>query len=231
MKFLVTRKPRMGTGITPTAEMIRAHKEVVLSAVKRGEADCAYAFVGGGGFSIQNANSAEDLNQRLMSSPLGLFYDFEVRALTDYGKFMDTVAENFEKQQMTSRQMGTLYSSLYSSFAYQVGVFNATFNHLPPYTPAELDMVGQFYENNIQVTSPGNVIRDKQTTLNDFANTAPLTFAPDFPSLNVNLTSGIVKGSGSYSDTDNGNRPISFQFNYVQNAAGEWKVKGALARY
>jgi hypothetical protein len=46
--------------------MIRAHKEVVLSAVKRGEADCAYAFLGGGGCSIQNANSAEELNQSLM---------------------------------------------------------------------------------------------------------------------------------------------------------------------
>jgi len=33
-----------------------------------------------------------------MSSPLGLFYEFDVRALTDYGKFMDTVAEAFQKQ-------------------------------------------------------------------------------------------------------------------------------------
>lgn len=98
MKFLVIRKPRTGTGMMPTVEMIRAHKEVVLSAVKRGEADCTYAFLGGGGFSIQNANSTEELNQRLMGSPLGLFYEFDVRALTDYGKFMDIVAEAFEKQ-------------------------------------------------------------------------------------------------------------------------------------
>jgi len=98
MKFLVIRKPRTGTGMTPTVEMIRAHKEVVLSAVKRGDADCAYAFLGGGGFSVQNANSTEELNERLMSSPLGLFYEFDVRALTDYGKFMDTVAEAFQKQ-------------------------------------------------------------------------------------------------------------------------------------
>src|ERR1700747_1612340 len=72
MKFLVIRKPRTGTGMIPTAEMVRAHKEVLLSAVKRGEADCAYAFLGGGGFSIQNADSAEDLSQRMMGSPLGL---------------------------------------------------------------------------------------------------------------------------------------------------------------
>jgi len=103
MKFLVIRKPRTGTGMTPTAEMIRAQKEVVLSAVKRGDADCAYAFLGGGGFSIQNANSAEDLNQRLMGSPLGLFYEFDVRALTDYGKFMDTVAQVLEAREKQSR--------------------------------------------------------------------------------------------------------------------------------
>jgi hypothetical protein len=84
--------------MTPTVEMVRAHKEVVLSAVKRGEADRAYAFLGGGGFSIQYANSAEELNQRLMGSQLGLFYEFDVPALTDYGKFMDTVAQALEKQ-------------------------------------------------------------------------------------------------------------------------------------
>lgn len=98
MKFLVIRKPRMGASMMPSGQMIRAHKEVVLDALKRGEIDCTYAFVGGGGFSIQNANSAEELNQRLMGSPLGIFYDFDVRALTDYAKYMDTVAQAFEKQ-------------------------------------------------------------------------------------------------------------------------------------
>jgi hypothetical protein len=98
MKFLVIRKIRTGTGMQPTSQMIRAHKDVVLGAVKRGEADCAYAFLGGGGFSIQTANSAEELNQRLMGSPLGLFYEYDVRALTDYGQFMDTVAQALEKQ-------------------------------------------------------------------------------------------------------------------------------------
>jgi len=98
MKFLVIRKPRIGSGITPTSQTVREHKETVLGALKRGDADCVYAFVGGGGFSIQNANSAEELNQRLLGSPLGLFYDFDVRALTDYGQLMDTVAQALDKQ-------------------------------------------------------------------------------------------------------------------------------------
>ena len=98
MKFLLIRKPRMGTGMTSTSDMVRAQKETVLGALKSGEADCVYAFVGGGGCAILNANSAEELNQRLMGSPMGLFYEFEMRALADYGQFMDTVAKALEKQ-------------------------------------------------------------------------------------------------------------------------------------
>ena len=37
MKFLVIRKRRMGTGMMPTSQMIRAHKDMVLSAVKLGK--------------------------------------------------------------------------------------------------------------------------------------------------------------------------------------------------
>jgi hypothetical protein len=79
MKFLVIRRPRAGALVRPTSQMIRAQKEGLLAAVKRGEADCTYAFVGGGGFSILNANSTDEVNQRLFGSPLGFFYEFEVR--------------------------------------------------------------------------------------------------------------------------------------------------------
>ena len=99
MKFLVIRKPRVGALVQPTSQTIRAHKEGLLAAVKRGEIDCTYAFVNGGGCSIANANSAEDLNQRLFSSPLGLFYEFEVHPLCDYSKFMDTIALALETQE------------------------------------------------------------------------------------------------------------------------------------
>ena len=103
MKFLVTRKPRPGAVVQPTSQTIRAHKEVLLAAVKRGEIECTYAFVNGGGCSITNADSAEDLNRRLFSSPLGLFYEFEVHPLCDYSKFMDTIAEALETREKQSR--------------------------------------------------------------------------------------------------------------------------------
>jgi muconolactone delta-isomerase len=99
MKFLVIRKPRVGALVQPTSQTIRAQKEMLLGAVKRGEIDCTYAFVNGGGCSIANADSAEDLNQRLFSSPLGLFYEFDVHPLCDYSKFMDTIAQALETQE------------------------------------------------------------------------------------------------------------------------------------
>ncbi len=98
MKFLVIAKPRIGTPIAPTSQMIRAAKEAVSDAIKRGDADCAYSFVGGGGVSIHNANSGEELNQRLASWPLALFVEFDVRVLADYGQSMDAVAQAFERQ-------------------------------------------------------------------------------------------------------------------------------------
>jgi muconolactone delta-isomerase len=103
MKFLVIRKPRIGPNMQPTSQLIRAQKEAVLAAVKRGEADCTYAFVGGGGFSIQNADSGEEVNQRLLGWPMGLFYEFEVRPLADHGQLMDTVAQAFEAREKQSQ--------------------------------------------------------------------------------------------------------------------------------
>ena len=97
MKFLLIRKPRVSAE-RPTSQMIRAHKEYVLSRLKDKTIDCTYAFLGGGGCSIVNADSTEQLNQRIFASPLALFYEYEIRALSDYASFMDNVAAALEKQ-------------------------------------------------------------------------------------------------------------------------------------
>ena len=99
MKFLIIRKPRLGTGMAPTSKVIREHKETVLNGVKQGRIDCIYAIPGGGGsVAIGNAESAEQLQETLASSPMFLFSEFEVRPLTDFAKYMDSVASAFEKQ-------------------------------------------------------------------------------------------------------------------------------------
>ena len=97
MKFLLIRRPRPGAE-RPTSQAIRAHKEYVLGKVKEGIVDCTYAFVGGGGCSIINADSADKLNEQLFGGPLALFYDYEIRALSDYASFMDGVAGAIERQ-------------------------------------------------------------------------------------------------------------------------------------
>jgi hypothetical protein len=57
----------------PTAQMVRAQKEYVLSKVKEGVADCAYAFAGGGGCAIINADSPEKLDELLWGGPMVQF--------------------------------------------------------------------------------------------------------------------------------------------------------------
>jgi hypothetical protein len=97
MKFLLIRRPRAGAE-RPTSKMIRTHKEYVLSKVKDKSIDCTYAFLGGGGCSIVNADSAEQLNEQIFASPLALFYEYEIRALSDYASFMEGVARAMEGQ-------------------------------------------------------------------------------------------------------------------------------------
>ena len=97
MKFLVIRKPRFGTGRVATSKLIREAKQSAAEAAKAGTIDCIYAFPGGGNVAIVNADSPEQLNERLMATPLFLYSEYEVRPLTDYSKYMDNVAAALKK--------------------------------------------------------------------------------------------------------------------------------------
>ena len=100
MKFLLIRRPLhiRGGGAPPTSKAIREHKEYALDALKRGTLDCLYSFAGGqGSFSIINANSAEELNERTVKTPLFLDSEFEIHPLSDFSKYMDEVAAVVEK--------------------------------------------------------------------------------------------------------------------------------------
>jgi len=219
MKFLVIRKFRTGTGMTPTAEMIRAHKEVVLGAVNSKDADCAYAFVGGGGFSIQNAKSAEDLNQRLMRSPLALFYEFDVHALADYGLFMDALAENLENQQ--------LFATLNNTWDQSIPEFNAAF-HTPNNSGPANQFVNTYYDPNITVTKPsGAVLHGTAAVLKDFMQSCPQFYPTHITTMDPN--SGKVVGDGTFQDNDHPGkiRTIHFEFTWVRNASGNWIVTNA----
>lgn len=99
MKFLVIRKPRFATGRVATAKLIREQKQRVAEAIKTGLIDCIYAFPGGGGnVLIANADSTEQLNERITATPLFLYSEYEIRALTDYNQYMENVAAALDRQ-------------------------------------------------------------------------------------------------------------------------------------
>jgi muconolactone delta-isomerase len=86
--------------MVPTSKAIREQKQGALDGIKRGTLDCIYAFPGGGGnVGIANADSPEQLNEILMGTPLFLYSEFEVHALTDYDKYMENVAAALEKRE------------------------------------------------------------------------------------------------------------------------------------
>ena len=87
MKFLVIRKPRVGTPRMPTSKSIREHKEGSLNAVKPGTLDRIYAASGGGGsVAIANADSVAQFQENFANTPLFLSSEFDVRPLTDYAR-------------------------------------------------------------------------------------------------------------------------------------------------
>jgi muconolactone delta-isomerase len=99
MKFLVIRKPRVNAGMLPSSKTFREAKQSAQEAIKQGVIDCIYAIpAGGGNVAIVNADSPEELNQRIMDTPLFLFSEWELRPLTDYAKYMDNIAAVFERQ-------------------------------------------------------------------------------------------------------------------------------------
>jgi hypothetical protein len=199
------------------AEMLRAKKESVLDASNRGGADCAYAFLSGSSFGIQEANSAEDLKQKLKSSPLDFFYDFEVHALAD-SRVMDILAEKFEKQRLLSQQVATLQET----WAQSVPDFDAAFR---THNPIAANQFGnKYYDPGITVTTPSNrVLNGRAAVLDDFVQTCPQFHPKNI--IVMDPASGKVIGNGTFLDNDHaGTRTIHFGFTWI-NPAGDWIVK------
>ncbi len=124
-------------------------------------------------------------------------------------------------------------ASLGSTFFDAVTVFNNTFTHRPPYTPAELANFGRFSDPGLTVVRPHlRAISPRDAVLDSFAQSSPLRFGPNLSNLGINEVSRIVKGDGPYHDEDN-EQPsdfrIHFEFKYELNDDG-WIITLALAR-
>jgi hypothetical protein len=91
MKFLTIVKPGPAP---PPVDLIRSAEEWVDGKLSDGTFECCYAFVDGGGFSVGEAESLEELMDDLLDYPLAPFVDYDVRALVGidhaFQRFIET---------------------------------------------------------------------------------------------------------------------------------------------
>jgi muconolactone delta-isomerase len=95
MKYLVISRRRDGIPVPPdvVAGMLLAQRDWVQEKLDDGTFDCAYTFAqGGGGISIVNAESGEDLHRIATSSPLFGISNVELQPLADVSVLGDAAA-------------------------------------------------------------------------------------------------------------------------------------------
>ena len=98
MKFLVTVTPGP---MPPTPELVKAAREWIEEKRDDGTFEAVYAFPQGGGCSIGENDSHEQLMDMLMEYPLSPFVSYDVRPLVDadaaFDRF-DAYAERMSQQ-------------------------------------------------------------------------------------------------------------------------------------
>jgi hypothetical protein len=101
MKFLVTVRP---TGLPPPIEAVRAAREWLETRVEDGTFECIYAFPTGGGISIGENESHEQLMDEMLDYPLSPFVEFRVEPLVELGAAFDRFIPYMER--MTAQLAG-----------------------------------------------------------------------------------------------------------------------------
>jgi hypothetical protein len=80
MKFLTVVKPRP---MPPPVDVVRAAQEWINQRRSDGTFEVVYAFPTGGGMSIGESQSAEEMMDLLLDYPLAPFVDYEVKPLIE----------------------------------------------------------------------------------------------------------------------------------------------------
>jgi hypothetical protein len=101
MKFLVTVRP---TGLPPPIEAVKAAREWLETRVEDGTFECIYAFPTGGGVSIGENESHEQLMDEMLDYPLSPFVEFRVEPLVEIGAAFDRFIPYMER--MTAQLAG-----------------------------------------------------------------------------------------------------------------------------
>jgi hypothetical protein len=86
MKFLVTVTPGP---MPPPIDLVRSAQEWLQAKLDDGTFECVYAFPQGGGCSIGENDSHEELMEQLMEYPLSPFVDYDVKPLVELDAAFD----------------------------------------------------------------------------------------------------------------------------------------------
>lgn len=100
MKYLVTgtRNPQIPLPPELAAKLFEAAKAWFEKGFAEGVHDCHYVFPEtNAGFSISNADSHEEMQERLLDYPLYPFFDWEIRPLCEWGSSYDKSIVFFKK--------------------------------------------------------------------------------------------------------------------------------------
>lgn len=101
MKFLVTVKPGP---MPPPLEAVRAAQAWIQERVGDGTFEAVYAFPHGGGMSISDSASSEELMDRLLDYPLSPFVDYAVEPLVELDAAFARVIAFTERMQAQMAQ-------------------------------------------------------------------------------------------------------------------------------
>ena len=92
MKFLIVAKLG-GAPLAPETafETYKAAKAYGNKLLEDGKQDCMYAFFGGGGMAIANADSADEVYRNLTKYPMWQNFLWEVTPLLDWDQTFDSL--------------------------------------------------------------------------------------------------------------------------------------------
>ena len=88
MKFMVIARPRP---LPPPPDLVRQAQVWLQSKLDDGSFEAVYAYPEGGGCSIGENDSHEDLMEQLLDYPLSPFVDFEVQPLVEMDAAFDRI--------------------------------------------------------------------------------------------------------------------------------------------
>ena len=94
MKYLVTAKPGP---MPPPVDLVRQSQDWLNERLDDGSFEACYAFPGGGGLSIGEYDSPEDLMERLMEYPMSPFVEYEIKPLVGLDAAFDRLIPYIER--------------------------------------------------------------------------------------------------------------------------------------